>query len=142
MGPQTRAVFDHLTTVRQGNLDAISGLSDADLDRSGEADDYWTIRRWLYRMLDHETIHLGQVVRIRRSIEPTWKAAVRFREIDRLIGELHALRGRLAAELVGLPDEMLDAKADDLPSIREVLDHIADGETGYVRRIAAIRAEG
>jgi len=138
MGPQVKAALDRINSTRSRTVEAVSALTDDDLDLV-DPEGYWTIRKWLYRMLDHEAIHLGQIVRIRRSIEPTWKAAVRFREIDRLIGELHILRGRLAAELVGLPDEMLDARADELPSIREVLEHVSEGETGYVKRIAAIR---
>ena len=113
-------------------------LTDADLDKVG--DDGWTIRKWLYRMADHETIHLGQIAMIRRSLEPVWRAAVRFRQIDRLIGELHELRGRLAAQLAGMPDELFDARAPEVArSVREVLEHIGEAERTYVGRIERLR---
>ena len=138
MDTQVKAALADINAIRERNLAALSELSDDDLDLTDD-DGYWTARKWLFRMLDHEAIHLGQIVRIRRSIEPTWKAAVRFRQVDRLIGQLHELRGRLAGELVGLSNDMLEAKADDLPTIREVLAHVAEAESGYVERIERLR---
>ena len=139
MDKQVKRELDSLNGLRDQWLDRLGDLSDEDLAITAE-DGYWTIRKWLCRMIDHEAIHLGQVVRIRRSIEPVWRAAVRWREVDRLIGELHSLRGRLASELVGLSDELLDARPPDGPkSVREVLAHLHQAEEGYVEQIEKLR---
>lgn len=139
MDKQVKAALDRLNGLRESWLERLGELTDDDLDIAAD-DGYWTIRKWLYRLLDHEAIHLGQIVRTRRSIEPVWKAAVRWREIDRLIGALYELRGRVAAELVGLSDEMFSARPPQGPkSVREILDHLAEAEQYYVQQIEKLK---
>ena len=139
MDKQVKEALGALNRLREAWLDRLSDLTDEDLDAAAD-DGYWTVRRWLCRMIDHEAIHLGQIVRVRRSIEPVWKAAVRWREIDRLIGELHVLRGRVAGELTGLSDEWFDTRPPDGPkSVREILEHLGEAETHYVTQIEQLR---
>lgn len=132
------ALYD-LNELREEWLEQLSHLNDEDLDITAD-DDYWTIRKWLYRMIDHEAIHLGQIIRTRRSIEPVWKAAVRWREVDRLIGELYRLRGQVASELVGLSDELFETPpGEEKWSIKEVMEHLANAETYYVKQIEELK---
>ena len=135
MEKQVKEALNKLNEVREEWMEQLSHLTDEDLDITAD-DGYWTIRKWLYRMMDHETIHMGQMVRNRRTIEPVWKAAVRWREIDRLIGELHRLRGQVTSELVGLSDELLTTRPGEGKwSINEVLEHLAQAEKSYIRQI-------
>lgn len=139
MDKQVKEALNRLNKLREEWLERLSHLDDEDLDITAD-DGYWTIRKWLYRMIDHEAIHLGQIIRTRRSIEPVWKAAVRWREIDRLIGELYSLRGRVASELVGLSDELFATQpGEDKWSIEEVMNHLAQAEKFYVKQIEELK---
>ena len=139
MDKQVKEALDKLNRLRDEWMDQLSGLTDEDLAVTAD-DGYWTIRKWLYRMIDHEVIHMGQVVRTRRSIEPVWKAAVRWREIDRLIGELYRLRGQVASELVGLSDELFAVQPGEGKwSIREILEHLEHAEKYYVEQIKELK---
>ncbi len=141
MDKQVKEALSDLNRIREEWLESLSHLTDDDLDITAD-DGYWTVRKWLYRMIDHETIHLGQIVRTRRSIEPVWRAAVRWREIDRLIGELYRLRGQVASELVGLSDEMFTTRpGEDKWSIKEVMEHLAQAEKYYVDQIEALKKD-
>ena len=142
MDKQVKETLDRLNKLREEWLERLSDLTDEDLDITAD-DAYWTIRKWLYRMIDHETIHMGQIVKTRRSIEPIWKAAVRWREIDRLIGDLHKLRGQVASELVGLSDELLTTQpGEEKWSIREIMEHLAQAEKYYVNQIEKLKKNG
>ena len=139
MDKKVKISLEDLNRLREEWLERLSDLTDDDLDIADD-DEYWTIRKWFYRMIDHEAIHLGQIIRTRRSIEPVWKAAVRWREIDRLIGELYRLRGQVASELVGLSDELFGTSPGEGKwSIEEVLEHLAQAETYYVKQIEELR---
>ncbi len=142
MEKQVKEALNKLNKVREEWMEELSHLTDEDLDITAD-DGYWTIRKWLYRMMDHETIHMGQMVRNRRTIEPVWKAAVRWREIDRLIGDLHKLRGQVASELVGLSDELLTTQpGEEKWSIREIMEHLAQAEKYYVNQIEKLKKNG
>ena len=139
MDKQVKEALNRLNEIREEWLDRLSHLTDDDLDITAD-DGYWTIRKWLYRMIDHEAIHLGQIIRNRRTIEPVWKAAVRWREIDRLIGELYRLRGQVASELVGLSDELFATRpGEDKWSIKEVMEHLEQVEKIYVKQIEGLK---
>ena len=139
MDKQVKEALSKLNKLREEWQEGLSDLTDEDLDITAD-DGYWTIRKWLYRMIDHEAIHMGQIIRTRRSIEPVWKAAVRWREIDRLIGELYRLRGQLASELVGLSDELFATQpGEDKWSIKEIMDHLAQAEKFYVKQIEELK---
>jgi len=138
---QVKEALDRLNKVREEWMEQLSHLTDEDLNITDD-DDYWTVRKWLYRMVDHEAIHMGQIVRTRRSIEPVWKAAVRWREIDRLMGELYRLRGQVASELVGLSDELFATQpGEEKWSIQEVLEHLEQAEKYYVKQIKDLKEE-
>ncbi|MBD3181302.1 hypothetical protein GF312_03355 [Candidatus Poribacteria bacterium] len=139
MDKNVKQALDRINELREKWIENFSDLDDKDLDITAE-DQYWTIRKWLYRMIDHEAIHVGQIVKTRRSIEPVWKTAVRWREIDRIIGELYRLRGQLASELVGLSDELFNTSPDeDKWSIKEILEHLANAELFYVKQIEKLK---
>ncbi len=139
MDKRVKEALDRLNNLREEWLEQLSHLTDEDLDITAD-DGYWTIRKWLYRMIDHEAIHLGQIVRTRRSIEPVWKAAVRWREIDRLIGDLYRLRGQVASELVGLSDELFAAPpGEEKWSIKQIMEHLAKAEKYYVDQIEELK---
>ncbi len=72
MDKQVKEALNRLNKLREEWMEQLSHLTDEDLNITAD-DDYWTVRKWLYRMMDHEAIHLGQIVRTRRSIEPVWK---------------------------------------------------------------------
>jgi uncharacterized damage-inducible protein DinB len=142
MDKQVKEALDKLSKLREEWLEQLSSLTDEDLDITAD-DGYWTIRKWLYRMIDHEAIHLGQIIKTRRSIEPVWKAAVRWREIDRLIGELYRLRGQVASELVGLSHELFETQpGEDKWSIKEIMEHLAKAEQYYVNQIKELKTTG
>lgn len=139
MDKQVKDLLDKLNKLREEWIERLSYLDDNDLDITDD-EGYWTIRKWLYRMIDHEAIHLGQIIRTRRSIEPVWKAAVRWREIDRLIGDLYRLRGQVASELVGLSDELFQTSPGEGKwSIKEVMEHLAQAEKFYVEQIEKLK---
>lgn len=142
MDKQVKEALNKLNKLREEWMEQLSHLTDEDLNITAH-DDYWTVRKWLYRMIDHEAIHMGQIVRTRRSIEPVWEAAVRWREIDRLMGELYRLRGQVASELVGLSDELFATQpGEEKWSIQEVLEHLEQAEKYYVKQIKALKEEG
>lgn len=139
MDKQVKESLDRLNKLREEWMEQFSHLTDEDLDVTAD-DGYWSIRKWLYRMIDHEIIHMGQMVRTRRSIEPVWKAAVRWREIDRLMGELYRLRGQVASELVGLSDELFETQPGEGKwSIKEILEHLEQAEKYYVAQIKELK---
>jgi len=139
---QVKEALNKLNKLREEWMEQLSHLTDEDLNITAD-DDYWTIRKWLYRMIDHEAIHMGQIVRTRRSIEPVWEAAVRWREIDRMMGELYRLRGQVASELVGLSDELFATQpGEEKWSIQEVLEHLEQAEKYYVKQIKDLKEEG
>lgn len=142
MDKQVKEALNKLNKLREEWMEQLSHLTDEDLNITAD-DDYWTIRKWLYRMIDHEAIHMGQIVRTRRSIEPVWEAAVRWREIDRMMGELYRLRGQVASELVGLSDELFATQpGEEKWSIQEVLEHLEQAEKYYVKQIKDLKEEG
>ncbi len=141
MDKQVKEALDKLNKLREEWMEQLSHLTDEDLNITAD-DDYWTVRKWLYRMIDHEAIHMGQIVRTRRSIEPVWKAAVRWREIDRLMGELYRLRGQVASELVGLSDELFATQpGEEKWSIQAILEHLEQAEKYYVKQIKALKED-
>ncbi len=142
MDKQVKEALNKLNKVREEWMEQLSHLTDEDLNITDD-EGYWTVRKWLYRMIDHEAIHMGQIVRTRRSIEPVWKAAVRWREIDRLMGELYRLRGQVTSELVGLSDELFETQPGaEKWSIQEILEHLEQAEKYYVKQIEDLKEEG
>ena len=102
-------------------LEKLAELADAHLDHDcshgcamGDG-----VRGLLVHNVDHERMHLGQVHNLRFHLKTMQRDTV-----DRLLAEWLRERAALAAALVGLSDESLDARIDENEwTIRETIEH-------------------
>jgi hypothetical protein len=95
-----------------------------------------TLRRVLLRFGDHQREHATQVQGARHAIgrSPT--------QPQRMLAEAEIAWGILLAATVGLTDDDLDVAPPDAGwPVRRVLEHVRDGEAGYLEAIQAARAQ-
>jgi len=102
-------------------LGKLYGLTDGHLDHDcshgcamGDG-----VRGLLVHNIDHERMHLGQVHDIRFRLKTMQRD-----HVSRLMAEWLRERAALAAALVGLPEEALDARLEEGKwTIRETIEH-------------------
>lgn len=124
MGSETRALIRALQEAMNETLDALSGLTDEQLDAAcshpcgNGPGDTRTLWHLLANDIDHERMHAGQVLSIRHDLR------VMQTQPARLLGEWVRERAALIGALVGLQDEALDQRATPGEwSIRDVVEH-------------------
>jgi uncharacterized damage-inducible protein DinB len=90
------------------------------------------VRGLLVHNIEHERAHAGQVASIRFELK-----AMQDQSVHRLLAEWMRERASLAALLIGLPDEALDAKwREGEWSIREIVEHVLYWEKDSVEHLA------
>ena len=91
-----------------------------------------TVRYMFYRLIAHEVEH---TIHIAKTLDALSAAQS---EAQRILARLQAATGELESMLVGLSDEDLDREpAEGEWSVRQVIDHILEGEEFYCRQIEA-----
>jgi DinB family protein len=126
-------LVERLATVREEALAALADCTASDLETpsswAGHAVD---VRFRLHRFAAHERQHTVQVAKTLRGVgfAPT--------EAQRLLAQAQVTRGQLLAQLVGLPDELLNrAPAPSASSIAAILTGLVESER---ERVASARA--
>jgi hypothetical protein len=130
----TRALIGRLQDSINRTLDALAGLSDADLDAAcshgcargpgGTS----SIYHLLANDIDHETMHAGQILSLRHDLGEMQSP------VARLLGEWLTKRAALAGALVGLADEALDRRLKPGEwTIREVVEHTLYWESDSIQ---------
>jgi uncharacterized damage-inducible protein DinB len=104
MAATVRETLRKLTASLQETVDALADLADQELLEPsshvcGQGKDVWTL---LTNDIDHEKIHVGQV------LEARYEARITQSHLQRLIAEWLVERARLLGALVGLTDEQLN----------------------------------
>lgn len=111
-----------LQNAMDQTLEKLDGLEERQLDQAcshgcamGNG-----VRGLLVHNIEHERAHAGQVANIRFEIK-----AMQNQSVHRLLAEWMRERAALAAVLIGLPDEALDARYREGEwSIREAVEHV------------------
>jgi uncharacterized damage-inducible protein DinB len=103
MAATVRETIQQLATTMLATLEVLAGLSDDELAEPSshvcaQGKDVWTL---LTNDIDHETIHVGQI------LEARYEARTTPSSMQRLIGEWLLARSRLIGAYVGLTDEQL-----------------------------------
>ncbi len=121
MGTQVDKLIKMLQISLAETIEALSVLTDAELD---EPSDHpcamgGTVRDLLTHNIDHELMHVGQIFSARYSLKHMQKG-----EVHRLVAETLRARSEVIATLIGLPDELVDAKVPDEDwTLREMIEH-------------------
>jgi uncharacterized damage-inducible protein DinB len=121
MGTQVNQLIKMLQVSLQETLDALSALTDEELD---EPSDHicamgGTVRDLLTHNIDHERMHAGQIFSARYALKNMQKG-----EVHRLMADTLRARSEVIASLIGLPDELVDAKVPDEDwTLREIVEH-------------------
>jgi len=121
MSDQTNELLRRLQLSLSETLDALSALTDADLD---EPSDHicatgGTIRDLLTHNIDHDRMHAGQLFISRYLLKTMQKG-----EVNRLKADIFRARAEVIAALIGMPDEALDAPIpDESWTIRGMVEH-------------------
>src|ERR1700694_4699522 len=120
MGTEVNRLIKMLQVSLQETLDALSALTDAELDESSDhicAMD-GTVRDLLTHNIDHERMHAGQIFSTRYALKHMQKG-----EVHRLLADTLRARTDVIASLIGMPDELIDAKVPDEDwTIREIVE--------------------
>ena len=119
---EAKRLIKELQTSMNETLDKLYELSDEQLDSPcshgcsmGDG-----VRGLLVHNIEHERMHLGQLGNIRFELRTMQR-----QHVDRLLAEWLRERTALAAVLVGLPDEAMDASYKEGEwSIREIVEHV------------------
>lgn len=121
MDTQVNQLIKMLQMSLEETLEALSVLTDEELDESSDhiCAMEGTVRDLLTHNIDHERMHVGQIFSTRYSLKHMQKG-----EVHRLLAETLRARSEVIASLIGLPDELVDAKVPDEDwTIREIVEH-------------------
>ena len=121
--------IERLDTAREAALEALSGLTDADLPApSIWADRVIDANFRLMRFAHHEREHTAHILKWRRQV------GRELTEAQHLLGLAWKARGALQRCLVGVPDELLDAEPPlGNEPVGTILRHIIGSEQ-FIRR--------
>jgi hypothetical protein len=127
-GESLADIVAQLDAAREETLAELASLPNSDL----AAPTIWSERDMdvnfrLLRFADHEREHTLHLLK--------WRAAVDRRpsEAQHLLGVAWRARGQQAAQLVGLPDELVERDLGDGVSVRGLLEHVV-GSEAYLKR--------
>lgn len=126
-----------LAESMQSTIDALMDLDDPELlEQSShpcaQGKDVWTL---ITNDIDHEKIHVGQVV------EGRYEARMTPSHLQRLLGEWLVERSRLMAALLGLTDAQLNSETAPAGwSYRAVAEHVLRIEQDSLRSIREAKA--
>ncbi len=136
---QLKLLLADIRDIREQVLVELNDLTEDEFELSTASRPWiWdTLRRVLLRFGDHQREHATHVQGVRHAIgrSPT--------QPQRMLAEAEIAWGVLLAATVGLNDDDLDcAPPDGGWSVRKVLEHVRDGEAGYLEAIQIARAQG
>ena len=131
MEPTTTEIDELMAQIRAAREETLRSLievSEADFPLPTTMARWTEVRRVLLRFGDHLREHANQIEHTRDLINRTPSMP------QRMLQEAELAYGKLAASVVGLNDEDLNAKPPDGGwSVRQVLDHTLEGERNYLR---------
>ena len=138
MGATVNETIRELTESSLAMLEALTALADQELAEPSDhvcaqGKDVWTL---ITNDIDHEKIHVGQIV------EGRYETPMTQTHMHRLIAEWFVERARLIGSLVGLTDEQLNQET--VPggwTYRAVAQHVRRLEQDSLRSIQAAISE-
>jgi hypothetical protein len=137
MAATVRGAIRELLEGTMATIDALLEASDRELPMSSshpcaQGKDVWTL---LTNDIDHEKIHIGQV------LEGRYESRLTASPMDRLLAEWLAERARFIGSLIGLTDEQFNSEtAPGQWTYRVVAKHVLTLEQHSLDTIAADRA--
>ena len=119
---KAKVLIKALQSSMNETLDKLYELSDEQLEDScshgcamGDG-----VRGLLVHNIEHERMHLGQIAHVRFQLK-----AMQRSHVHRLLAEWLRDRTALAASLIGLPDEAIDARHEEGAwSVKENVEHV------------------
>ena len=119
---KAKVLIKALQSSMNETLDKLYELSDEQLEDScshgcamGDG-----VRGLLVHNIEHERMHLGQIAHVRFQLK-----AMQRSHVHRLLAEWLRDRTALAASLIGLPDEAIDARHEEGAwSVEENVEHV------------------
>jgi hypothetical protein len=137
MAATVREAIRELLEQTMATMDALLKASDRELSMPSshacaQGKDVWTL---LTNDIDHERIHIGQV------LEGRYESRTTASRMDRLVAEWLAERARLIGSLVGLTDEQFNSEtAPGHWTYRVIAKHVLMLERDSLTTIAADQA--
>jgi hypothetical protein len=137
MAATVREAIRELLEQTMATMDALLEASDRELSMPSshacaQGKDVWTL---LTNDIDHERIHIGQV------LEGRYESRITASRMDRLVAEWLAERARLIGSLVGLTDEQFNSEtAPGQWTYRVIAKHVLMLERDSLTTIATDQA--
>lgn len=134
MAETVRAAIRELLEQTMATMDALLEASDRELPlpsshACAQGKDVWTL---ITNDIDHEKIHVGQV------LEARYESRLTASPIERLIAEWLAERARFVGTLIGLTDDQFNAEtAPGQWTYRAIAKHVLVVERDSLKTIAA-----
>lgn len=129
------AMLAEIRATREATLQELVDVAESEFLYPTDMVRWTEIRRILLRFGDHMQEHTTQIEGVRADIERDPTMA------QRMLGRAEIAWGRLLSSTVGLTDEDLDVTPPDGGwSVWQVLEHLLEGEQGYLESIRKSRA--
>jgi hypothetical protein len=117
-GQDVKRLLAEWESKRKELLAVLSELTPEQLN--AQADGGRSVREMMHRVVDHDRDSCQYLMAMRRGV------GVQQNDVNRLLCQIQAAQGELAANLAGLADEYLDKEWQSGEwTIRQLLDHIA-----------------
>ena len=130
MDNETRKLLEELATARAETIAALTALEDEVLRFKTTQWRWNTVRRVLLRFGDHPREHTTQLVAAREAIGAAHTMP------QRMLARAQEAYGEFLGAVIGLEDDDLDkAPAAGEWTIRQILEHLLEGEKGYLAYI-------
>lgn len=129
---EVNELIAEIRAAREQTLGSLIEVTEADFPLPTNMQRWTEVRRVLLRFGDHLREHANQIEHTRSLLNraPTMP--------QRMLQEAELAYGKLAAALVGLNDEDLNATPPDGGwSVRQVLEHALEGERNYLAVVQA-----
>jgi acyl-CoA reductase-like NAD-dependent aldehyde dehydrogenase len=129
---EVNELIAQIRAAREKTLRSLIAVSEADFPLPTNMQRWTEVRRVLLRFGDHLREHANQIEHTRALLDraPTMP--------QRMLQEAELAYGKLAAALVGLSDEDLNAAPPDGGwSVRQVLEHALESEINYLAVVLA-----
>jgi uncharacterized damage-inducible protein DinB len=130
MDSETRKLLEELAAARAETIAALTALEDEALRFKTDQWRWNTVRRVLLRFGDHPREHTTQLVAAREAIGAAHTMP------QRMLARAQEAYGEFLGAVIGLQDDDLDkAPAAGEWTIRQILEHLLEGEKGYLGHI-------
>lgn len=116
-GQEVRQIMAEWEKKRTELLERLGEITPEDLNAQNERG--WSVREIMHRIVDHDKDSRQHLMAMRRSVGSGQNA------VDRLLEQIGASQGELAANTAGLEDEDLDKEVEgDEWTIRRLIEHV------------------